>query len=402
MIQLVFLVLFLLLFVQGGVDAAEGSTRHSSRSLLLLKGSNKKKNNHRRRLGVGDFYNRQTNKSKNSNTKITKYPTESPLDVSSSSSSSPTASPMISAPSFSTTSLLPTPFPTTLERKSSTPTIINDTSIQNTTIAHRTLAPFDIIMGGTANQLVDDVSAMKGSLEYFLYKRFKEEWFHLLKSVQLEEADRRRKLLSQQFSYTGTATFVLVMDGGADSSSSNATSTMIPTTEEVHDVQRIALSIYLAELQAILNDNSIFLDIDIVQFGDEKDDNGGGIIGTIQEGTGKETKDDDSLSSSTESVTATWTALVSATLMFTVGCVLFKQGRSHWISRKYGSEQCSKEAEEEEEEEEEDSESSSTPSHDMTWQVLLLRSSDTTVHQQDRMDVEESSTSIILFPKRKK
>jgi hypothetical protein len=232
----------------------------------------------------------------------------------------PTSSPTTSSVSTPHTSA---PISLTLNPTTSTsgPTILSSNSMTIT----RGLLPFDVTLEGSADQFDEVNEPLKISLEFFLESKLG-EFFESIRTIELEEVNFenvQRQIIRRGFSFGGQAKF---------------SDYDVPSTEEVHDAQRLILRDYMFEWSEILKDNGIFLDVvdvaldgDNTEEGDDKiavDDNNGSslddddasVLGVIGDGGNGGNSDDDN-------ATIIWVALVAAGLVLALGYFVVQRRR---------------------------------------------------------------------------
>lgn len=306
-----------------------------------------------------------------------------------------TISPISPSPITSVPTLLPSPFPTINPTKQPTtsetmvPTSMNpttnkfsptsspidatqspETAIPTTSspsnsvtpataqMTSRSLAPFDIILEGAEDQFVQDTMTIKLTVQEFLYSKLSDIWSNLQMILVQEESSDRRRLLKQVFSFSGDAEFVRI--------DANSIVYEVPTTEQLQDEQRKALTSFIFEMQNALSDNGITVTLDDITFSDgATSDKGDTAVGTL---------DDQEDEDGNAGITATWATLLSGVVLFSVGCFVYRRGRSRleqyeqqFPSKKYVVQENEEYSDIVVPESEEEDDTSSMGAPSMTW-----------------------------------
>jgi hypothetical protein len=254
----------------------------------------------------------------------TSNPTLAP--VSSPNSSIPTTP--TSNPTTSSVSTPHTSAPTTLTWNPTTspnPTSSTSGLSSNSMAITRGLLPFDVTLEGSADQFDEVNEPLKISLEFFLQSKLG-EFFESIRTIELEEVtfeNVQRQTIRRGFSFGGQAKF---------------SDYDVPSTEEVHDAQRLVLRDYMFELSEILKVNGIFLDVvdvgldgDDTEEGDDKtavDDNKGSSLDDDDVSVDKVVGDGgNGRNSDDDNATVIWVALVAAGLVLAVGYFVVQRRR---------------------------------------------------------------------------
>lgn len=196
-------------------------------------------------------------------------------------------------------------------------------------IISRKLFPFTVSLDGDEDQFDGINMPLKFSLEFFMESKMK-VFFPSLSTVRLEETTlvniQRKKMISRDFGYVGEANF-------EDNN--------VPTTSEVHEVQRKILSEFMSEWEELLKENGIFLFVKDVQFqggetdpptyvsqestdfpDDRSNDPDQAIGGQYARNGGGDSTEDDSSQ-------FLWVALAAAALVLAVGFVVVRSRRTN-------------------------------------------------------------------------
>jgi hypothetical protein len=183
------------------------------------------------------------------------------------------------------------------------------------------LLPFNITFqqGANADDSLDK-RTLTLALESFLFSQLHAKWntlhsTHLVESSSDETTSNRRNLLSEEqvivsFS-SGRAIFLTTTTSNILRS---AGAGYVPTTQQVHDAQRQILMALIAELQLSLEENGILWRIQDISLG------GNTETSTIP-------SDDDDSDASV--LTASWATLLSAVLLTSVACVVYRRRLQH-------------------------------------------------------------------------
>lgn len=327
---------------------------------------------------------------------ITQVPTLLP-------SPSPTINPT-KQPTTSEMSMVPTSMNPTANKFPSTSSPIDTTQSPETTIpttsspsnsvtpatakmTSRSLAPFDIILEGAEDQFVQDTMILKLTVQEFLYSKLSDIWSNLQMILLQEESSDRRRLLKQVFSFSGEAEFVRI--------DANSIVYEVPTTEQLQDAQRKALTSFIFEMQIALSDNGITMTVDDVTFSDgATSDKGDTAVGTLDN---QEDEDGNA------GISATWATLLSGVVLFSVGCFVYRRGRSRleqneqqFPPKKYVVQENEEEYSDIVVESEDDTSSMGAPS--MTW-VNIFQQQQSILQSAEADDYIGPQTEFMNIPK---
>jgi hypothetical protein len=334
------MLLLLLLFVFFNVSTAKRKSN--------VKGAIK-----RRQLGVGfrppfdDDKDEQNNNKKDKKTSL--HPSLAPTLNSLHTSSPPTKLLSPTIPASSSASAIPTNTPTALPSA----VTFSPSSIQSspsndpvsstfdsdddnddddgddqqqlpeaTTNLTRSLLPFNITFqqGANADDSLDR-RTITLALEYFLFSHLHAKWntlhsIHLVESSSDETMSTRQNLqLEEQVIVSYSSGRAIFRTTTTSNISRSAGAGDVPTTQQVHDAQRQILLALTAELQLSLQDNGILWNIQDISLGGNNHTETSTII-----------PNDDS---DATALTASWVTLLSAVLLTSMACVVYRRRLQH-------------------------------------------------------------------------